>query len=87
MVLVNPPAEVRDEPGVSVLRGGGLPLKSRTMRGVMLGKGSAAMPMDREAARVALPGLRVVGQGPDPAPERDRSDGHRGRVLGGHPRR
>ena len=68
LVLMNPPAGVRDEPGVSVLRGGRLPLKSRTMRGAVLGAGyggEAAWVAD--AARVVLPGLRVVGQGPEPA--------------------
>jgi hypothetical protein len=69
-VLVNPPPEVRDEPGVSVLRGGVLPLKSRTMRGVVLGGGYGGdARWIGEAARVVLPGLRVAGQGPDPAPE------------------
>jgi uncharacterized protein YbaR (Trm112 family) len=68
IVLVNPPADVRDEPGVSVLRGRRLPLKTRTMRGVVLGPGYGGRPeWIREAARVVLPGLRVVGQGPDPA--------------------
>ena len=71
IVLVNPPAEVRDEPGVSVLRGGVLPLKSRTMRGAVLGGGYGGdAGWIGEAARVVLPGLRVVGQGPDPAPDR-----------------
>jgi uncharacterized protein YbaR (Trm112 family) len=70
IVLVNPPAGVRDESGVSVLRGGRLPLKSRTMRGAVLGSGYGADPeWIREAARVVLPGLRVVGQGPDPVPD------------------
>ncbi len=69
-VLVNPPAEVSDEPGVSVLRGGVLPLKSRTMRGAILGEGFGSDPKwIGEAARVVLPGLRIVGQGPDPEPE------------------
>ncbi len=43
LVAINPPAEVADEPGLSVLRGGRLPLKSRSMRGVVLGKGYAAL--------------------------------------------
>lgn len=67
LVAVNPPAEVRDEPGISVLRSGVLPLKSRSMRGAVLGTpfgGDAGWV--REAARVVLPGLRVVGEGPVP---------------------
>ena len=69
IVLVNPPAQVRDEPGVSVLRGGVLPLKSRSMRAAILGDGFGGdAAWVGEAARVVLPGLRVLGQGPDPAP-------------------
>lgn len=70
LVAVNPPADVADEPGISVLRGGALPLKSMSMRGVALG---SPMGEDgrwvREAVRVVLPGLRVAGEGqaPDPA--------------------
>ena len=68
LVAVNPPSEVADEPGVSVLRGSRLPLKSRSMRGVVLGKGYAASEgWIREAARVTLPGLRIVGEGVNPA--------------------
>ena len=70
LVAVNPPAEVVDEPGISVLRGGRLPLKSRSMRGVVLGSPFGGDPRwVGEAARVVLPGLRVVGEGPDPDPE------------------
>jgi hypothetical protein len=40
------------------------------MRGVILGREYAEQPnWIGEAARVVLPGLRVVGEGPDPAPE------------------
>jgi hypothetical protein len=64
---MNPPRDVADEPGVSVLRGGRLPIRSRTMRGVVLGPGYADDPAwVRDAARVVLPGLRVVGEGPEP---------------------
>ena len=70
LVAVNPPAGVADEDGISVIRGGRLPLKTRSMRGVVLGAPFGGDPAwVREAARVVLPGLRVVGEGPDPAPE------------------
>lgn len=70
LVAVNPPREVVDEEGISVLRGGTLALKSGSMRGVVLGSPFGADPAwVRAAARVVLPGLRVVGEGPDPAPE------------------
>ena len=88
IVLVNPPAEVRDEPGVSVLRGGVLPLKSRTMRGAVLGGGYGGdAGWIGEAARVVLPGLRVAGQGPDPAPEQIDLMASAGGVWVGTPRR
>ena len=52
---------------MSVLRAGVLPLKSRSMRGVVLGVPFGGDPRwVTEAARVVLPGLRVVGEGPDP---------------------
>jgi uncharacterized protein YbaR (Trm112 family) len=69
LVAVNPPAALKDEPGISVLRSDVLPLKSRSMRGVVLGSpfgGDAGWVA--EAARVVLPGLRVVGEGPVPDP-------------------
>ena len=88
IVLVNPPAEVRDEPGVSVLRGGVLPLKSRTMRGAVLGGGYGGdAGWIGEAARVVLPGLRVAGQGPDPAPDQIDLMASAGGVWVGTPRR
>ena len=69
LVAVNPPTGVADAPGISVLRAGRIPLKSGSMRGVVLGKtyGGAADWVS-EAARVVLPGLRVVGEGADPSP-------------------
>ena len=88
IVLVNPPPDVRDESGVSVLRGGRLPLKSRSMRGVVLGAAYGDDPAwIGEAARVVLPGLRVVGQGADPAPDRIDLMASAGGVWVGSPRR
>jgi uncharacterized protein YbaR (Trm112 family) len=70
LVAVNPPPEVVDEAGISVLRGGRLALKTGSMRGVVLGRPYGGEPAwVEEAARVVLPGLRVVGEGPDPDPE------------------
>lgn len=88
IVLVNPPGSVRDEPGVSVLRGGRLPLKSRTMRGAILGAGYGDDPgWIAEAARVVLPGLRVVGQGADPGSGQIDLMASAGGVWVGSPRR
>jgi uncharacterized protein YbaR (Trm112 family) len=70
LVAVNPPAEIRDAAELSVLRGASLLLKSGSMRGVVLGRPFADDPYwIRESARVVLPGLRVVGEGSDPAPD------------------
>jgi uncharacterized protein YbaR (Trm112 family) len=67
LVAVNPGGGVSDAPGVSVLRGGRIPLRSGSMRGVVLGRPYGADPYwVGEAARVVLPGLRVVGEGADP---------------------
>ena len=70
LVAVNPPGSVADEPGISVIRSGRLPLKAHSMRGVVLGApyGGDARWVE-EAARVLLPGLRVVGEGLDPSAE------------------
>ncbi len=70
LVAVNPGLETADEPGISVLRGGRLPLRSRSMRSAVLGRPYGGDPAwVREAARVVLPGLRVVGEGDDPPSE------------------
>jgi uncharacterized protein YbaR (Trm112 family) len=70
LVALNPPRSVADEDGVSVLRSARLPLKSNSMRGVVLGPGYGEdAEWVREAARVVLPGLRVVGEGREPPPE------------------
>lgn len=68
IVAVNPPAELQDAPPVlSVVRARIIPLKSRSMRGVVLGGALGADPAwVRDAARVILPGLRVIGMGPEP---------------------
>jgi uncharacterized protein YbaR (Trm112 family) len=70
LVAVNPGAEIVDAPGISVIRSGRIPLKSRSMRGVVLGRPYADDPhWVREAARVVLPGLRIVGEGSAPPSE------------------
>jgi len=68
LVAINPPAEVIDRPEISVVRGQRIPLKSRSLRGVVLGKSYGDDPYwVGEAARVVLPGLRIVGEGVDPS--------------------
>jgi uncharacterized protein YbaR (Trm112 family) len=64
LVAVNPGPEVVDAPGISLLRGSSLPLKSRSMRGVVLGSPYGSDPRwVTDGARVVLPGLRVAGEG------------------------
>ena len=73
LVAVNPDPPRPDGVGVSVIRGGRLPLRSSSMRAVVLGPGYADDPMwVAEAARVTLPGLRIVGEGV--VPEREDLD-------------
>ncbi len=67
LVLVNPPVGTGDSETGSVIRAGRLPLKSASMRGVAIGADLA--PIETwvaDAARVVLPGLRVVGEGGEP---------------------
>ena len=68
LVAVNPPANVADGGELSVVRSGRLPIKTGSMRGVVLSRPFADDPAwVKEAGRVVLPGLRVVGEGMDPA--------------------
>jgi hypothetical protein len=71
LVGINPEAGIREHaPGFSVLRSGRIPLKTRSMRGVALGPGYARdQHWVSEAARVVLPGLRIVGEGAEPPAE------------------
>jgi uncharacterized protein YbaR (Trm112 family) len=67
LIAINPGGDVTDSPGISVIRGGMIPLKSRSLRGIALGRPYAADPFwVQEAARVVLPGLRIVGEGGQP---------------------
>jgi uncharacterized protein YbaR (Trm112 family) len=67
LVAVNPPRSVVDGPGISVIRSSRLPLKTGSMRGVVLSRPFADDgAWVKEAARVVLPGLRVVGEGKEP---------------------
>jgi len=88
LVAVNPGAEVVDEPGISVVRSGSLPLKSRSMRGVVLGSPFGGDPRwVSDGARAVLPGLRVAGEGPPPQPAAIELMASAGGVWVGTPRR
>lgn len=69
LVGINPGSEVDYAPQFSVIRGGSIPIKSNALRAIVLGKPYAEDPnWLSEAARVVLPGLRIVGEGSDPPP-------------------
>ena len=64
-VAINPPEPVQPADGVSVLLSGAWPLKTHSMRGVILGEDASDW---REAAlATTLPGFRTVGCGEAPA--------------------
>ena len=88
LVAVNPGPDVADAPGISVLRSGSLPLKSRSMRGVVLGSPYGSDPQwVAEGVRVALPGLRVAGEGRIPESAAIQLMASAGGVWVGTPRR
>ena len=65
VVAVNPPPSVGDVPGISVVRGGRLPIKQAAMRGVVITADHARDPSWLAAAiGCVLPGLRAVVEGP-----------------------
>jgi hypothetical protein len=68
LVALNPREGMSGSETLSVLRGPNAPLKTGSLRGVVLGAGAAPdLQWQREAARVTLPGLRIVGEGGSPA--------------------
>lgn len=67
LVLVNPPADTPPVMLGSLLVAPRLPLKTGSMRAAILGPGFGSDPAwVEEAARVVLPGNRVVGEGEAP---------------------
>lgn len=64
LAAVNPPAGVLELPMLSLLRAPMLPVRSRTLRGVVIGEEDSRWI--GESVRVTLPGLRVVGRGQPP---------------------
>lgn len=67
LVTVNAPGAPLDGPRVSALEGPMLPVKTRHLRGVVLGGGYGEDPAwVADALRATLPGRRVVGAGAAP---------------------
>ena len=70
LVAVNPSEPQQVSPHVSVVRARRLPLKVRSLRGVVVGGPEAAEPSwQADAIRAVLPGLRATGTGPVPVIE------------------
>lgn len=68
IVAINPPGEEESAEAVSVVRSPRLPLKSGSMRGIVLGADLAGRAeWVSDAVRAVLPGLRVVVEAPVPA--------------------
>jgi len=68
MVAVNPPPSVRPTAVISVVHSPVLPLKQRSVRGLVLGSPEAADAEWRDrAVGAVLPGLRLVGRETAPA--------------------
>jgi uncharacterized protein YbaR (Trm112 family) len=68
LVALNAPAGLPGGADVSVIGAGRIPLKTGSVRGVVLGAGYGSDPAWlEEAHRVVLPGLRIVGEGPEQA--------------------
>ncbi|HXW96304.1 MAG TPA: hypothetical protein VEI47_01870 [Gemmatimonadales bacterium] len=67
IVAVNPPDGVLPTPRLSVLEAPRLPIKQRSLRGIVLGRPEAIEPAwQADAIHSILPGLRAVGEGPIP---------------------
>lgn len=68
VLAINPPPGVSTGRAVSLAQAAGIPVKSRHLRGVVLGPGFASdTAWLVEAVRCLLPGLRVVGESETPS--------------------
>jgi uncharacterized protein YbaR (Trm112 family) len=71
LVLVNPPEGTHPLPGASIIHTPVLPLKQRSLRGLVLGRPwSTQAGWSDAAAHAVLPGLRLAGTGAVPATAR-----------------
>jgi uncharacterized protein YbaR (Trm112 family) len=70
LVAVNPPAVTVPSERLSVLRSPALPLKARSLRGIVIGDPFGPLAAWRDGGVGAvLPGLRATGRGPVPSGE------------------
>ncbi len=70
LVAVNPVGSIAPSPAITVLRAQRMPLKAKSLRGVVVGAPLAADPgWSEQSIRAVLPGLRAAGEGPVPAVE------------------
>jgi hypothetical protein len=64
LALINPRDDTSAASGAGILRAARLPLKTSSMRGIVLGADfSDEADWVRDAVRAVLPGLRVIGEG------------------------
>lgn len=67
LVVINSVEAIVPSPSVSVVRARRMPLKARSLRGVVVGEPAASNPgWQADAIRAVLPGLRATGRGPVP---------------------
>jgi hypothetical protein len=67
LVSWNPPAGLAESDAVSLVMGAGVPVRSRSMRGAVLGEPEGRDPgLVAAAVTTVLPGLRLTGIGPAP---------------------
>lgn len=70
LVAINPPPGIRPSSALSIVVSPRVPLKERSVRGVVVGLPFAEEPAWQAGAiRAVLPGLRAVGTGPEPPGE------------------
>ena len=70
LVAINPPTGTQPSAELSIVHSPRIPVKARSLRGVVVGLPIAAEPDWQTAAiRAVLPGLRATGEGPIPVLE------------------
>ncbi len=70
LIAINPTEPMAPSPSISVVHARRVPLKARSLRGVVVGELADRDPRwQADAVRAVLPGLRATGRGPAPAME------------------
>lgn len=70
LIAINPTEPMAPSPSISVVQARRMPLKARSLRGVVVGELADREPhWQADAVRAVLPGLRATGRGPAPVME------------------